>query len=357
MRQCLKLAQKGEGRVSPNPLVGALVVKGGKIIGRGFHEKFGCPHAEANAFSDARRRGHGIKGATIYVSLEPCSHTGHGKKTPPCAQLLARSGVSRVVIACPDPNPRVDGRGISLLKKALVKVEVGLLRKEAEEQNGAFIKHIRTGRPFFLVKLAQSANGKIGVAGKSRVWLSSRKFDSYCHLLRNRYDGILVGINTVLADDPKLTCRMKGGRNPARIILDSNLSIPLTARVLSNSKKESVLIFTAEKRGRAKQKALAKLGAKVIVCGKSRVDLKKLASLLPSYGVYSVLVEGGAQTVASFARAKLADWLVLAISPKRIADARAIPSPFTPAALRSLTGVSRKKMGQDRVIEGRISPD
>lgn len=351
MRRCLALAAKGEGRVSPNPLVGAVAVKNGKIISEGYHKRFGLAHAEVNAL-----QGISAEGATLYVSLEPCSHCGGCKKTPPCVPLVISSGVSRVVIANKDPNPCVDGCGIEQLRDAGIKVDAGVMRKEAREQNAPFFKFMKTGNPFILVKLAQSRNGKIGVRGAGKVWLSGKQFDKYCHLLRNRYDGILVGANTVINDDPRLTCRMKGGRNPVRIILDSHLRVPLSARVFHNPKKEGVLVFTTEKRDRAKEAALRRLGVEVIPCGKTKVDLKRLAALLPAYGVYSVLVEGGAQTIASFIRAKLADRLVLAVSPKKITDAAAVASPITPAILRSLKGARKEKMGNDSVVIGNFKP-
>lgn len=347
----MSLAAKGEGKVSPNPLVGAVVVKNGKIISEGWHKEFGSAHAEANAL-----KGINATGATLYVSLEPCSHCGGCKKTPPCAPLVISSGISRVVIATKDPNPCVDGCGIKQLRDAGIKVDTGVLGREAQEQNEPFFKFMRTGKPFFLVKLAQSKNGKIGIRGKGKVQISGKPFDKYCHLLRNRYDGILVGANTVLSDNPRLTCCMRGGRNPVRIILDSNLRIPLSSRVLHNAERERVLIFTTERRDMAKEKALGKLGAEVTVCGKKEVNLKKLALLLPAHGIYSVLVEGGAQTISSLIKAKLADRLVLAIPRKKIADARAVPSPITPAVLRSLIGVRKEKMGKDRVIKGKFTP-
>lgn len=351
MRRCLALAKKGEGRVSPNPLVGCVIVKGGKIIGKGFHGKFGGPHAEVNAL-----RGINAKGATLYVSLEPCSHSCAGKKTPPCAPLLIKSGVKRAVIAAADPNPCVDGCGIAELRSAGIRVETGLLADEAERQNEAFFKFMRTGKPFFLAKMAQSANGKIGIRGKGRVWLSGKKFDSYCHQLRNRYDAILVGINTVLADNPRLTCRMEGGRNPARIVLDSRLRIPLSARVLERAKKERVLVFTSEKRDGEKEKALRKMGAQVIVCGRREADAGKMASLMPSLGICSVLVEGGAKAVGSLLKAGMLDGLVLAASPRKIEGKNAVASPIAPGILRRLKEVRREKMGADMVIEGRFKP-
>ncbi len=367
MRRCLSLAAKGEGKVSPNPLVGAAVVRNGKIIGEGHHKEFGSAHAEVDAFADAEKRfaaraaskraslSRPCDGATLYVSLEPCSHCGGCKKTPPCAPLVISSGVSRVVIATKDPNPCVSGEGIAQLRAAGIRVDVGILQSEAQGQNAPFFKFMRTGKPFILAKLAQSKNGKIGIQGKGKVQISGKQFDAYCHLLRNRYDAILVGANTVLADNPRLTCRMKGGRNPVRIILDSNLRIPLSSRVLHNAKKGRVLIFTTEKRGRAKEKALCKLGAEVILCGKTKVDLKRLAALLPAYGIFSVLVEGGAQTIDSFIRAKLADRLVLAISPKEISGANAVASPITPAMLRRLKGAKRERMGGDQVMSGKFA--
>ena len=351
MTRCLSLAKKGEGSVSPNPLVGCVVVKNGKIISEGFHEKFGGLHAEANAL-----RGIGAKGATLYVTLEPCPHCGGCKKTPPCVPLLINAGVSRVVIAAEDPNPCVDGCGIAQLRSAGIRVDVGLLAKEAERQNGAFFKFMRTGKPFLLAKMAQSANGKIGIRGKGKVRISGKAFDSHCHQLRNRCDAILVGINTVLEDDPRLTCRMEGGRNPARIVLDSRLRIPLAARVLRNAKKERVLIFTSGKRCRAKEKALRKMGVQVMVCGRREVDAKKMASLLPSLGIYSLLIEGGAKTIGLFLKAGLLDGLVLAASPKKIDGGNAVASPITPGILRSLKGVRRERMGADTVIEGRFKP-
>src|SRR3989344_3644428 len=240
MSRALLLAAKGEGKVSPNPLVGAVLVKNGKIIGEGYHEFFGGPHAEVNAIKDAEKKGASIRGSTLYISLEPCSHSGGLKKTPPCVPLSIKSGIKRVVIAAEDKNPEV--KGIEQLKFAGIKVKSGILAQEAEEQNESFLKYISTGKPFVALKMVQSANGKIGIKGKGKVWLSGREFDAYSHRLRNRYDAILVGINTVLADDPQLTCRMKGGRNPVRIIMDSHLRTPLNAKVLHNAANERVII-------------------------------------------------------------------------------------------------------------------
>ena len=240
MSRALLLAAKGEGRVSPNPLVGAVLVKDGKIIGEGCHEFFGGPHAEVNAIKDAESKGASTRGSTLYITLEPCSHSGGLKKTPPCVPLIIKSGIKRVAIAAEDKNPEV--KGIEQLKFAGIKVKAGVLAREAETQNEAFLKYISTGKPFVALKMAQSEDGKIGCTGKSNVRISGKEFDAYCHLLRNRYDAILVGVNTVIADNPQLTCRMKGGRNPVRIIMDSHLRTPLNAKVLHNAANERVII-------------------------------------------------------------------------------------------------------------------
>lgn len=344
MRRCLFLAQRGEGRVSPNPLVGAVAVRGGKIIGEGFHRDFGGPHAEANAL-----RGIDARGATLYVSLEPCSHSFPGKKTPPCVPLIIGSGIARVVIAAKDPHKNVGG--IGNLLKAGIKAEVGLFADEAERQNEAFFKFMGTGKVFAIAKMAQTSNGKIGIAGKGKVQISSREFDIHAQHLRNNYDSILVGISTVLEDDPRLTCRMPGGRNPARIILDSHLRIPLRAKVLRNAKRETVIIATGGKIDMKKAAGLEKLGATVIVAGKSKVRMKELFSVLPSLGIFSVLIEGGAKAVGSALSEKILDKAVVAVSPKKITDKGAVSSPFTKELLAKL---EKRKIGTDAVYEGRL---
>jgi diaminohydroxyphosphoribosylaminopyrimidine deaminase / 5-amino-6-(5-phosphoribosylamino)uracil reductase len=346
MRRCLFLAQKGEGRVSPNPLVGCVVVKSGRIAGEGHHERFGGPHAEANAL-----RGTDASGATLYVSLEPCSHRFQGKKTPPCVPLIIRSGISRVVIAAKDQHRQV--HGIAALRKTGIRVDAGLFAQVAERQNEAFFKFISTGKPFVLAKMAQTANGKIGIMGKGSVRISGKEFDAYAQTLRNRYDSILVGISTVLADDPRLTCRMQGGRNPARIILDSRLRIPLSARVLGNAGKDRVLVATGAAHDRKKAERLRNAGATVITCGKNKVDLKLLLRRLPALGIYSVLIEGGARTMRSAISSGLADKALVAVSPKKIGDEKAIDSPFTK---NMLAGFEKRKMGRDTVYEGRLKP-
>ncbi|VVC00040.1 2,5-diamino-6-ribosylamino-4(3H)-pyrimidinone 5'-phosphate reductase [uncultured archaeon] len=347
MSRALALAAKGEGHVSPNPIVGAVLVKNGKIIGEGYHEKFGGAHAEVNAIANAESKGKTVSGSTIYVTLEPCSHTGGGKKTPPCVPLLIKKRISRVVIAAEDRNPEV--KGTEQLKFAGIEVKSGALAHEAEEQNEAFFKFISTGKPFVVLKMAQSSNGKIGCKRKSNVWISGKEFDAYVQRLRNRYDGILVGVGTVLADNPRLTCRLKGGRNPVRIIMDSQLRTPLNANVLKNAGKDTVIIATSRRAPLEKEQELKEKGVAVLICGKKEADLEALMESLPSLGIYSLLIEGGAQVAASALRKKLVDKLVVSVSSKRIGAEGAIKSPISSALLKKL---NKEKMGQDTVYSG-----
>ncbi len=343
MRLCLLLAQKGEGKVSPNPIVGCVVVKYGKIIGKGFHEKFGGPHAEANALAGIGAK---ARGATLYVTLEPCSHSFPGKKTAPCVPLITKSGIKRVVVAARDSNPEIDG--FEKLMKAGIEVTAGVLSKEAEQQNEAYFKFMKTGEPFVVAKMAQSSNGKIGVRGKGNVRISGKKFCGYAQRMRNRCDSILVGINTVLSDDPLLTCRIPGGRSPARIILDSKLQIPLDAKVLNNARREKVIVATSEKIDAEKAAGLERLGAIVIAAGKEKVMLGQLLCLLPQFGIFSVLMEGGAQVISSALSERLVDRAIVSVSKKKIDSPVAISSPFT---AKMLSTFDKRKMGSDTVYE------
>lgn len=350
MSRALLLAEKGEGKVSPNPLVGAVLVKNGKIIGEGWHEKFGEAHAEPNAIADAERKGHSLSGSTLYVTLEPCSHSGEGKKTPPCVPLLIKKKIARVVIAAEDANPKV--KGMEQLKFAGIKVKSGALKSEAEKQNGAFFKFIRTGKAFVVLKMAQSANGKIGCKGKENVRISGKEFDEYAHILRNKYDAILVGVGTVLADNPRLTCRAKGGRNPVRIVMDSSLRTPLDANVLKNAGEERVIIAASQHAPLEKEQSLKEKGATVLVCGKKEASLSALIESLPALDIYSLLIEGGAHVAASALEEKLVDKLIVCVSKKKISGKEAVASPITGAVLKKLRGKKEYDLGEDRIVEG-----
>lgn len=347
MSRALLLAEKGEGRVSPNPLVGAVLVKDGRIIGEGYHGFFGGPHAEVNAIADAEAKGALIRGSTLCISLEPCSHSGAGKKTPPCVPLIIKKGIKRVVIGAEDKNPEV--KGIEQLRFAGIKLKTGVLEKEAEEMNEAFLKYISIGKPFVALKLAQSSNGVIGCEGESNVRISGKEFDDYVQKLRNKYDAILVGINTVLADNPNLTCRMKGGRNPVRIVMDSHLRTPLNANVLHNTREERVIIASSQAAPFKQEKALKEKGAHVLICGKKEADLRSLIESLPSLGIYSVLIEGGAQVAESALKERLVDRLIVAVGSRRIERKGAVKSPITPALLKKL---KKGKMGEDTLYSG-----
>jgi len=351
MRRALFLAAKGEGRVSPNPLVGAVVVRGGKIIGEGWHKEFGGPHAEANAL-----RGIDARGAALYVTLEPCCACVPCKKTPPCVPLIIRSGISRVVIASRDLNEAVCGA--EELRAAGIKVEEGLLESEARRLNEAREVFLKLGRAFCALKIAQSADGKIGRRGAGKMAISGRQFNYYIQKLRNRYDAVAVGINTVLEDDPLLTCRLEGGRNPARIILDSRLRIPLGAKALANAKAEKVIVAASARAGSKKASLLRKMGAIVLGCGKDRVDLRRLLYLLPQYGIFSVLLEGGAQVARSALAAGVVDKAIVAASPKKIGRKGAVPSPFAPSffcKLKAKGQISARRLGKDTVYEAYLT--
>ena len=310
MRMALKLARKGEGRVSPNPMVGAVIVRGGRVIGRGYHETFGGKHAEINAIENAAGN---LEGATIYITLEPCAHVG---KTPPCLHRLLDTGFSRVVIGSIDPNPRVSGRSLRALRRRGIDVTAGVLGKECRDLNEPFFKFMETGRPFVTLKFAQSIDGKIATATGHSRWISSERSRVYAHRLRSLHDAILVGSGTVAKDDPELTCRLVRGRDPLRVIVDSTLKIPLKARVLQEQDRARTIVFTGKGHDRKKMAALAGLGIEVKVAGSRQVDLTALLEELGRRQVSSLLVEGGARLLTSFIRERLADRLIIISAPK-----------------------------------------
>jgi len=300
MALALKLAERG--RPSPNPKVGAVVVKNGKIIGKGYHKRAGEPHAEVNAL-----QGINAEGATLYVNLEPCSHYG---KTPPCTDLIIASGITRVVCAMKDPNPQV--HGIKVLREHGIEVEVGLMGGEARKVNEKFIKYMTENTPFVTLKCAMSLDGKIACNSGDSKWITNEKSREYAHRLRGEYDAILVGINTVLEDDPGL--KAENGKDPLRVILDSTLRTPADAKVLSDS---NILIATTERYNRKKRKILKKK-ARIWGCGTERVDLKELIKMLGKKGVTSVLIEGGSEVHASAVKEKIVDKFLFFIAPKLI---------------------------------------
>jgi diaminohydroxyphosphoribosylaminopyrimidine deaminase / 5-amino-6-(5-phosphoribosylamino)uracil reductase len=315
MRRALKLARKGEGNVSPNPMVGAVIVKEGRIIGEGYHECCGENHAEINAI---RKAAEPVAGATVYVTLEPCSHHG---RTPPCVKSLIAEQPARVVIGTTDPNPLVSGRGIKALRKNGIAVTVGVLEEACRELNEVFFKFISTGFPFITLKYAQTLDGRIATATGHSHWISSPPSLRLAHKLRATHDAILVGAGTVLMDDPELTVRLVKGKNPLRIVLDSSLCIPLTAKILKNQDLARTLVVASPDAPPEKYEALHEMDIDTLSVDETadgRINLRKLLRALGGKNIASVLIEGGATVITSILKEKLADRLIVVVAPKII---------------------------------------
>ncbi|MFB0505352.1 MAG: bifunctional diaminohydroxyphosphoribosylaminopyrimidine deaminase/5-amino-6-(5-phosphoribosylamino)uracil reductase RibD [Thermodesulfobacteriota bacterium] len=352
MEKALILAGRGSGKTSPNPMVGALVVKGRKILGKGYHQKYGGDHAEVIALRNAKGD---VRGASMYVTLEPCCHYG---LTPPCVDALIGTGISRVVIGTPDPNPRVNGKGIQGLLNNGIQVKVGVLEERCRKLNEAYFKYIQTGIPFVTLKFAQSLDGRIATKTGNSQWISSPETLRLAHKLRSTHDGVLVGIGTVLADDPSLTVRLLKGRNPQRIILDGRLRIPLTAKVLNDEGVGKTSIVTTEGANRKKAQSLKNLGAKILWVAKNRrgeIDMEDLLGKLGRMGITSVLVEGGAKIITSMLRERLADKIVIVVAPKLIGKGIEAVGNLEIRGVNEALQISRMKtrrLGDDIVIEG-----
>lgn len=313
MQLALQIASAVEGRTWPNPMVGAVVVNEGRIVGMGAHLKAGEPHAEVHAL---RMAGDLTKGGTLYVTLEPCSHFG---RTPPCADRVIEAEISRVVIAMLDPNPLVAGRGAERIRQAGIDVEVGLLETEARKMNEVWLTNMLQHRPFVWMKAAMTLDGKIAASGGDSKWISGEAARHNAHRMRNQADAILVGIGTVLADDPHLTTRLpEGGRNPLRVILDSQLRIPETAHVLSA--EAPTLIFCGEQANPEKMERLRAEGTEIIqlTLQDGRIPLKRMLAELQPRGVSLLLVEGGGEVHGSFIQAGLVDKVTMYVAPKLV---------------------------------------
>ncbi len=322
MELALQLACRGLGSVEPNPAVGAVIVKNGKIIGRGWHKKFGGPHAEINAIADCKKHGANPKGATMFVTLEPCCHFG---KTGPCTDALIAAKLKKVVVATIDPSKHANGKGIRRLRKARIKVEVGLCETESRVLNAPFLKFVSIGKTWVTLKWAQSIDGKLAWAktdAKHR-WISCEQSRKDAHNLRKQVGAILVGINTVLKDDPLLTPRPANGKKPLRIVLDNHLRIPLNCKLLKTSPDVPLLIVTLVPSLRTKAKKAKQIisrGAEILACPASRSNLQFLLTQLGKRGVQRLLVEGGPIVIGSFLKAKLADEIVIYVAPKILDD-------------------------------------
>ena len=354
MRLALSLAKKGEGKVSPNPMVGAVLVKNGKLIAKGYHRYFGGPHAEVEAIQRAKDK---ARGCTLYVTLEPCSHYG---KTPPCTQAIIRAGIRRVVIATLDPNPINSGRGVQELKKAGIETELGVCEEEATKVNEAFFKFMKKKIPFVVVKVASSLDGKIATSKGESKWITGQKAREFAHRLRDKMDAILVGINTVISDDPSLLAPSKDSL--ARVILDSKLRIPLNSKILKNQDKADTFIFTTSKADRQKLCELKSRGIKVAIVKEDqdgRVDLEEVLKKLASLEIMILLVEGGGKVIGSFFDKGLVDKLFLFLAPRIIGGRNSLTWVEGKGVdLLSQTPhievSSLRKIGQDLLLEGYV---
>jgi diaminohydroxyphosphoribosylaminopyrimidine deaminase/5-amino-6-(5-phosphoribosylamino)uracil reductase len=353
MKHALSLARKGIGRTAPNPAVGCVITREGAIVGEGWHKKAGTPHAEIHALLQA---GEKARNADVYVTLEPCAHFG---KTPPCAEALVAAGVARVFVGMTDPNPLVCGKGLDILRAAGIEVYTGILEKECSRVNEGFIKHVTTGLPFVILKSALTLDGKTATAMGDSKWITSEKSRRYVHRLREMVDGIMVGVGTVIADDPMLTCRLRGKRkDPVRIIVDSRLRIPAGSRVLCNESGARTCIATTV-RSSDRVIELEKSGVEIITCREDngRVDLSDMMRQLGKKGIQSILLEGGRELAGEVMRLGLIDKYMLFYAPKLVGggDGLGLFAGKGVARMeeaRKLDDISITRFGDDWLVEG-----
>jgi diaminohydroxyphosphoribosylaminopyrimidine deaminase / 5-amino-6-(5-phosphoribosylamino)uracil reductase len=315
MHRALLLALAGVGHVSPNPLVGCVIVNAnGEMLGEGAHLAFGGPHAEPNAIHDAESKGHAVRGATVYVTLEPHAHIG---KTLPCSKLLIEKGISRCVIAMEDPNPNVSGAGIRALRDAGIKVEVGLLENEVQKLNRFFIKHVTTGLPYVTIKLASTLDGRSALASGESRWITSEASRKRVHQMRAEHEAVLIGSRTALLDDPELTVRLTTGRQPRRLVLDARLELPSSLKIFNDEYKSRTMLITTSKALKLSGEGLETMGIEIMVIEGSgeRIDLPQMLQQLGAMGIASILVEPGARLAASIIRENLYDELALFYGP------------------------------------------
>ncbi|MCI8336779.1 MAG: bifunctional diaminohydroxyphosphoribosylaminopyrimidine deaminase/5-amino-6-(5-phosphoribosylamino)uracil reductase RibD [Peptococcaceae bacterium] len=355
MRHCLGLAQKGWGWVNPNPMVGAVIVKEGQVIGEGYHQQYGGLHAERNALANCKAS---PQGATLYVTLEPCCHYG---KTPPCTEAILESGIARVVIGTLDPNPIMAGKSVALLKSHGIAVTVGVLESECNNLIKIFRKYITTGKPFVLMKYAMTLDGKIATHTGASKWISGEEARRQVQTLRHGFAGIMVGVNTILADDPKLTCRLSEGKSPTRIICDSHLRMPLTAQVVQTAGQVTTMIATCSQD--EERKALYRKNHCVVLEVQERagqVDLADLVRHLGEMGIDSVLLEGGGTLNWSALTAQIVDEMQVYVAPKIFGGAAA-KGPVAGVGVAfpqegfQLENSSISLVGEDYLIEGRVA--
>ncbi|MCM3513467.1 bifunctional diaminohydroxyphosphoribosylaminopyrimidine deaminase/5-amino-6-(5-phosphoribosylamino)uracil reductase RibD [Carnobacterium inhibens] len=355
MRMALDLARKGKGWTTPNPLVGAVIVKDGRVIGQGYHQKYGQPHAEVNAIASAKED---VTVATVYVTLEPCSHFG---KTPPCSDLLIDKNIKRVVVGMLDPNPLVAGKGIERLRNNGIEVVTGVLEEESQKLNEIFIKYIITKRPFVIMKNAMSLDGKIATVTGESQWISGESSRKQVHTLRHELAGIMVGIETIIKDDPQLTSRTLNSRNPIRIVVDSQLRIPLVSKVLTQQDEAKTIVATTKRANKEKLETLKQMGIEVIMTKEKyeRVDLQELMKVLGAKEIDSILLEGGATLNFSALEEGIVDKIQSYIAPKIIGGKEA-KTAVEGAGVQSLKNayqidrMTAVMVGEDLFVEGYI---
>lgn len=355
MRRALGLAARGRGKTSPNPMVGAVLVRGERVVGEGYHRRAGRPHAEIIALEEAGKR---ARGATLYVTLEPCCHWG---RTPPCTDALIEAGVSRVVAASKDANPQVSGRGLGQLRKAGMAVEVGLLEAEARRLNAAHFKHAATGLPLLSLKTAMSLDGKIATSGGESQWITGEKARAAAHRLRSAHDAVLVGVGTALADDPRLTARAGRGRSPLRVVADSQARTPPDAQLLTADERPPI-IGTTRRAPKERVRALEAAGAEVLQVRSQggHVALDDLLRQLAERDVRTVLLEGGGKLAGSALAAGLVDRVYFFLAPLIIGGESAPTAVGGPGARRlseawRLESVKLRRLGEDYLLTGDIS--
>lgn len=364
MRRAIELAKKGSGHVNPNPLVGAVIVRDGEIIGEGYHECYGQLHAERNAIANAKKRGNSLEGSTIYVTLEPCCHYG---KTPPCTEAIIEEKIARVVVGSDDPNPLVSGKGFQMLREKGIEVIPHFLKEECDAINHVFFHYIRTGTPYVAMKYAMTMDGKIACYTGDSKWVTGEKSRAHVQTLRNHYKGIMAGIGTVLADDPMLNCRIEGGRDPIRIIADSHLRIPMDSQLVRTAGQQPLIVACLPDADEEKAAQLQEKGVEVLrIPGVTTADIteeqKEVISLpvlmkeLGARKIDGILLEGGGQLNESALQAGIVDRIYCYIAPKIFGGAQA----KTPVEGQGLTRaadawqfnrIGMQEFGQDILLE------
>lgn len=364
MRRAIELAKKGSGHVNPNPLVGAVIVRDGEIIGEGYHECYGQLHAERNAIANAKKRGNSLEGSTIYVTLEPCCHYG---KTPPCTEAIIEEKIARVVVGSDDPNPLVSGKGFQMLREKGIEVIPHFLKEECDAMNHVFFHYIRTGTPYVAMKYAMTMDGKIACYTGDSKWVTGEESRAHVQTLRNHYKGIMAGIGTVLADDPMLNCRIEGGRDPIRIIADSHLRIPMDSQLVRTARQQPLIVACLPDADEEKAAQLQEKGVEVLrIPGVTTADIteeqKEVISLpvlmkeLGARKIDGILLEGGGQLNESALQAGIVDRIYCYIAPKIFGGAQA----KTPVEGQGLTRaadawqfnrIGMQEFGQDILLE------